>query len=74
MKRTILIHHHIFKNAGTSLQYALKKYFGDKYCECELPSGQIVTQDYLAKFILESPQTLAISWQHICLPPRQYKQ
>ncbi len=71
MKRTILIHHHIFKNAGTSLQYALKKYFGDKYYECELPSSQMVTKDDLEKFILENPQATVISGHHICLPTPQ---
>lgn len=74
MKRTILIHHHIFKNAGTSLQYALKNYFGDKYYECELPSSQMVTKDDLEKFILENPQALAISGHHICLPTPQGKE
>ncbi|NES72400.1 MAG: hypothetical protein F6K24_47995, partial [Okeania sp. SIO2D1] len=63
-----------FKNAGTSLQYALKKYFRKKYCECELPSSQMVTKDYLAKFILENPQALAISGHHICLPIPQGKE
>ena len=71
MKRTILIHHHIFKNAGTSLQYALKKYFEDKYFECELPQSQMVTEDDLKNFILEHPQALAISGHHICMPTPQ---
>ncbi|MGB3512045.1 MAG: hypothetical protein WBA93_22960 [Microcoleaceae cyanobacterium] len=74
MKRQILIHHHIFKNAGTSLQYALKNYFGEKYYECELPSSQMVTKDDLEKFILENPQALAISGHHICLPTPQGKE
>ncbi len=74
MKRTILIHHHIFKNAGTSLQYALKKHFGSKYYECELPQSQMVTKEDLEKFILENPQALAISGHHICLPTPQGKE
>jgi hypothetical protein len=74
MKRSILIHHHIFKNAGTSLQYALKKYFGDKYYECELPQSQMVTKEELEKFILDNPEALAISGHHICLPAPQGKE
>ena len=74
MKRTILIHHHIFKNAGTSLQYALKKYFEEKYYECELPQSQMVTNEDLEKFILKNPQALAISGHHICLPAPQGKE
>jgi hypothetical protein len=71
MTKTILVHHHIFKNAGTSLQYALKKYFGEKYSECELPAHQMVTKDDLEKFILNNPQSLAISGHHICMPTPQ---
>ncbi|NET43633.1 sulfotransferase family 2 domain-containing protein [Okeania sp. SIO2B3] len=74
MQRKILIHHHIFKNAGTSLQYALKKHFGEKYYECELPQSQMVTKEDLEKFILENPQALAISGHHICLPTPQGKE
>ncbi len=71
MKRTILIHHHIFKNAGTSLQYALKQNFGKQYDECELPRSRMVTADDLRQFIVEHPQALAISGHHICLPTPQ---
>jgi len=31
MARTILIHYHLFKNAGTSLDAVLKENFGDKW-------------------------------------------
>ncbi|MEB3341290.1 sulfotransferase family 2 domain-containing protein [Okeania sp.] len=74
MERKILIHHHIFKNAGTSLQYALKKFFGESYYECELPQSQMVTKDDLEKFILNNPSALAISGHHICLPTPQGQQ
>ncbi|MGK7892421.1 MAG: hypothetical protein AB4372_01895 [Xenococcus sp. (in: cyanobacteria)] len=70
--QAILIHHHIFKNAGTSFCYALKKYFKDRFLECDLPNSRIVTEKDLKEFIQDNPQALAISGHHISLnTPRQ---
>ena len=71
MKRIILVHHHIFKNAGTSFNHALKQNFEDNFLEFDLPRSQIITQAILDNFILEKPQALAISGHHICLPTPQ---
>lgn len=71
MKRTLLIHHHIFKNAGTSLQYTLKQNFKQQYYDCELPRSRMVTAEDLEEFIQDHPQALAISGHHICLPTPQ---
>ena len=71
MSRTIIIHHHIFKNAGTSFNHALTHIFGDQFLEFDLPRNQIITQAILDYFILEHPQALAISSHHICLPTPQ---
>ncbi|MBR8827337.1 MAG: sulfotransferase family 2 domain-containing protein [Gomphosphaeria aponina SAG 52.96 = DSM 107014] len=71
MKRTILIHHHIYKNAGTSIQYALKKNFRENYYECDLGNHKVVTKDILENFILEHSQALAISGHHVCMPTPQ---
>ena len=65
--QAILIHHHIFKNAGTSFCYALKKYFQDQFLEYDLPNSRIVTKKDLTSFIQDNPQALAISGHHICL-------
>ena len=65
--KTILIHHHIFKNAGTSFCYALQKYFQDQFLEYDLPNSRIVTREDLRNFIKEHPEALAISGHHICL-------
>ena len=70
--QAILIHHHIFKNAGTSFCYALKKYFQERFLEYDLPNSRIVTRKDLKKFIQDNPQALAISGHHISLnTPRQ---
>ncbi len=69
--QAILIHHHIFKNAGTSFCYALKQYFQNRFLEYDLPNSRIITQKDLGDFIQEHPEALAISGHHICLPTPQ---
>jgi hypothetical protein len=68
VSRTILIHHHIFKNAGTSFNHALKQFFQDRYFEYDLPDSKLVTDRVLERFILDHPQAEAISSHHACLP------
>lgn len=70
-QKTILIHHHIFKNAGTSFNHALKRYFQNSFFEYDLPNSHLVTNQHLTKFILEHPEALAISSHHACLPVPQ---
>lgn len=70
-QKTVLIHHHIFKNAGTSFNDALKRYFQNSFFEYDLPNSQLVTNQHLSQFILEHPQALAISSHHACLPAPQ---
>ncbi len=69
--KTILIHHHIFKNAGTSFNHALKQYFKDRFVEYDLPNSSLVTNEHLREFILGHPEALAISSHHACLPTPQ---
>ncbi len=71
LSRTVLIHHHIFKNAGTSFNHALKQFFQDRYFEYDLPHSRLVTAEYLERFILEHPQAAVISSHHACLPTPQ---
>ncbi|MCC0175432.1 tetratricopeptide repeat protein [Waterburya agarophytonicola K14] len=71
MKKTVLIHHHIFKNAGTSFNYALKQHFGEQFFEYDLPDSQVVDSNDLAGFIASHPQAAAISSHHACFPTPQ---
>ena len=66
--KVILIHHHIFKNAGTSFNHSLRQFFQDRFAEYDLPNSQIVTHADLAQFIDRHPQILAISSHHACMP------
>jgi hypothetical protein len=71
MKRTVLVHHHIFKNAGTSFNYALKQHYGNQFLEYDLPGGQVVTAEQLRAFILAHPECRAVSGHHIAMPTPQ---
>jgi hypothetical protein len=68
MNRPILIHHHIFKNAGTSFNHALQQCFGKDFFEFDLPNHQVVTSEHIQQFIRSHPQAQAISSHHACMP------
>ncbi len=67
--RHIIIHYHIFKNAGSSIDKALKNSFREKWSnwDSEAKSGKI-TPNELRDYIIDNPQLLAIS-SHSAIPP-----
>jgi hypothetical protein len=68
--RPIIVHHHIFKNAGTSIDFSLKKYFGGKWSALEGEHARhIVTEKILLEFIQNNPGVSAIS-SHSLRPVR----
>lgn len=60
-KRSVILHFHLFKNAGTSVDTILKNNFGEKWIEIEGPGGKKLTPEALADFIHANPQYDAIS-------------
>lgn len=65
----ILIHYHIFKNAGTSVDASLKRSFGDRWSPYEgTHAHDVQTSDQLARFISQAPHLRAIS-SHLARPP-----
>lgn len=66
----LLIHYHIFKNAGTSFEWALQSAFGDRYTSFDTtqPRGFISRRE-LKKFIKQHPSLCAISSHQCALPP-----
>ncbi|GAB3098988.1 sulfotransferase family protein [Aestuariicella hydrocarbonica] len=67
--RYVITHGHIFKNAGTTFDYALEKAFGKDFCDHrddkEMRQGGA---EYLRQFILDNPNLKAISSHHLCNP------
>jgi hypothetical protein len=67
--RALIIHYHIFKNAGTSVDFALSESFGDKWTTFEGKDAcDLLTSAQLARFIDEDPDLKAIS-SHLARPP-----
>jgi len=60
-KRPVIVHYHLFKNAGTSVDTVLKNNFQDRWIEIEGPEGKKLTPEALVQFIQANPQYDAIS-------------
>ncbi|MCR9062160.1 MAG: sulfotransferase family protein [Rhodobacteraceae bacterium] len=61
MDRTIILHYHLFKNAGTSLDAILKQNFGDKWATREFPSAGGNNTSLVEDWIRETPEAIAYS-------------
>lgn len=67
--RKIFVHYHLFKNAGTSIDSMLKKSFGDRWENYDLPAaGAKISPNQLQERIESKPDLLAIS-SHQIVPP-----
>lgn len=59
--RAVIIHYHIFKNAGSSVDAILEHNFKDEWVEIEGPNNKKLTPEMMASFIQENPHIKAIS-------------
>lgn len=76
MKKKLFIHHHIFKNAGTSLDRTLKEVFGDAmYFYDTNNKGGVVTNDMLFDFVKNNieQETACLSSHQVCLSSHELK-
>ncbi len=65
----LLIHYHIFKNAGSSFEWALKQVLGESFRSFDSPSAQgFVSARDLMEFAFQNPEVTAIS-SHQAVPP-----
>lgn len=68
MSRTVILHYHLFKNAGTSLDQILKRNFGDRWVTAEFPSSKGDNSAQVADWIRANPNAVAFS-THTALGP-----
>ncbi len=63
MRRRIVLHHHIFKNAGTTLDWALKRNFGERYVALESSDAVPTRVDAkrLYDFLIEHPHVVGVT-------------
>ncbi|BFM06790.1 sulfotransferase family 2 domain-containing protein [Halioxenophilus aromaticivorans] len=67
--RYIITHGHIFKNAGSTVDTALKNAFGKDFLDHrDDKSMRQGGSEYLAQLILDNPNIKAISSHHLCNP------
>ena len=68
--RNVLLHYHIFKNAGTTFERVLDENYGDRHVTFDGPfSFSMIDQDQLSTIIQRHPNAIACSSHQIHLPP-----
>ena len=60
-KRPVIVHFHLFKNAGTSVDKILKNNFEGRWVEIEGPNGRKLETENLVSYIKKNPEVSAIS-------------
>jgi hypothetical protein len=69
LDRPVLIHYHIFKNAGTSIDDSLQRSFGDRWTAFEgTHATDVIDAARLSTFLSETPHLVAVS-SHLARPP-----
>lgn len=66
--RTVVLHYHLFKNAGSSVDQILRKNFGDRWVTAEFPVKGGNNSAAVQKWIEETPDAVAFS-THTALGP-----
>ena len=67
-ERTIILHYHLFKNAGTSVDAILKKNFADRWVTREFPTKGGNNTALVEDWIRETPEAIAYS-SHTMMGP-----
>lgn len=66
--RNIIVHSHLFKNAGTTLDWSLKRCFGQAFLDHREDDKMCEGAKYLGSFLLEHEELKALSSHHIRFP------
>jgi hypothetical protein len=67
--RFVIVHYHIFKNGGSTIESILRREFGDGFATLHGPDdNSILTGDHLAAFLREHCGISAVSSHHLRYP------
>src|SRR5581483_6833001 len=67
--RVVLLHYHIFKNAGSTIDFALKQNFGDRLAYLHGDRfDSMVSDAEVVEFVSRNPAIAAISSHHLRPP------
>ena len=72
-KRPVIVHFHLFKNAGTSVDKILQENFGERWIEIEGPNNRKLDPEDLIAFIRDNPQYDAISSHTAVVTVQEYE-
>jgi len=64
----VIVHNHLFKNAGTTIDWVLEKNFGAKFVDHRDNEEMKGGTAYLERFFRENPQVRALASHHLALP------
>jgi hypothetical protein len=67
--RPLLVHYHIFKNAGTSFEWSLKQALGRRFCIYDLAApNQILSSAEIIRYVQCRPETEVVSSHQATFP------
>jgi len=67
-ERIIIIHNHLFKNAGTTIDWVLRKNFKNSFVDHRDDINMKKGAQYLKRYLAENPWIIALSTHHLRLP------
>ena len=67
-ERIVIIHNHLFKNAGTTIDFALRRNFGEGFVDHRDDDNMKKGAEYLGPYLTENPWIRAVSTHHLTLP------
>jgi hypothetical protein len=68
-ERSVLLHAHMFKNAGTTLDWSLKRCFGTKFVDHRDDKAMRNESTYLSHYLQNHPHVSALSSHWLPIPP-----
>jgi len=71
-RRGVIIHYHLFKNAGTSVDAILRRNFGEGWASQEYPPRS--NGEAAREFLIANPQIAALSSHTLLLPPPEIQE
>src|ERR1700742_4745392 len=67
--RFVIVHYHIFKNGGTTIESVLQREFADGFVSLHGPSADsVLDANDLTRFLDEHPDIRAVSSHHLRYP------
>ena len=67
-KRVVIVHNHVFKNAGSTIDWALRRNFNNGFDDHRDDARMILGPEYLGPYLRDNPWIRALSTHHLRPP------